>query len=51
MFEFEYGIVLFFFLLPLFRVENHVYLSHGVQVEGAIWRAATRTVARVGDLL
>jgi hypothetical protein len=32
-------------------VENHVYLSHGVQVKGMIWRAATRTVARVGDLL
>jgi hypothetical protein len=32
-------------------VENHVYLSHGVQVEGMIWRAATSTVVRVGDLL
>jgi hypothetical protein len=32
-------------------VENHVYLSHGVQVKCMIWRAATRTVARVGDLL
>jgi hypothetical protein len=26
-------------------------LSHGVQVVGAAWRAATRTVARVGDLV
>jgi hypothetical protein len=26
-------------------------LSHGVQVAGAAWRAATRTVAGVGDLV
>jgi hypothetical protein len=26
-------------------------LSHGVQVAGAAWRAATRTVAEVGDLV
>jgi hypothetical protein len=26
-------------------------LSHGVQVEGAAWRAATRIMARVGDLV
>jgi hypothetical protein len=26
-------------------------LSRGVQVAGAVWRAATRTVARVGDLV
>jgi hypothetical protein len=26
-------------------------LSHGVQVAGAVWRAATRTVAGVGDLV
>jgi hypothetical protein len=26
-------------------------LSHSVQVAGAAWRAATRTVAGVGDLL
>jgi hypothetical protein len=26
-------------------------LSHDVQVAGAAWRAATRTVARVGDLV
>jgi hypothetical protein len=30
-------------------VENHVYLSRGVQVAGAAWRAATRIVAGVGD--
>jgi hypothetical protein len=32
-------------------VENHVCLSRGVQVVGAAWRAATRTVAEVGDLV
>jgi hypothetical protein len=47
MFEFECGI----FLLSLFRSENHVYLSRGVQVAGATWRAAMRTVAGVGDLV
>jgi hypothetical protein len=26
-------------------------LSHGVQVAGAAWRAATRTMAGVGDLV
>jgi hypothetical protein len=36
-FEFESRIVLFcfVFLLPLLRSENHVCLSHGVQVVGA----------------
>jgi hypothetical protein len=32
-------------------VENHVCLSHGVQVVGVTWRAATRTVVGVGDLV
>jgi hypothetical protein len=40
-----------FFPLPLFHVENHVCLSHGVQVAGAAWRTVTRTVAGVGDLV
>jgi hypothetical protein len=35
----------------LFHWENHVCLSRGVQVAGAAWRAATRTVAGVGDLV
>jgi hypothetical protein len=35
----------------MFRLENRVCLSHGVQVAGAAWRAATRTVAGVGDLV
>jgi hypothetical protein len=52
-FEFESGIVLFcfVFLLSLFHLENRVCLSHGVQVAGAAWCAATRTVAGVGDLV
>jgi hypothetical protein len=37
--------------LSLFHVENHVFLSRGVQVSGATWRAATRIVVRVGDLV
>jgi hypothetical protein len=41
----------FVFLLPLFHLENRVCLSRGVQVTGATWRAATRIMARVGDLL
>jgi hypothetical protein len=35
----------------LFRSENHVCLPRGVQVAGAAWRAVTRTVAGVGDLV
>jgi hypothetical protein len=51
MFEFESGIVCFVFLLSLFHLENRVYLSRGVSVAGAAWRAATRTMAGVGDLV
>jgi hypothetical protein len=40
-----------FVFLPLFRSENCVCLSHSVQVAGVAWRAATRTVAGVGDLV
>jgi hypothetical protein len=52
-FEFESGIVLFcfVFLLPLFRSENHVCLSRCVQAAVVAWRAATRTVVGVGDLV
>jgi hypothetical protein len=39
------------FFLPLFRLENHGCLSRGVQVVGAAWHAATRTVAGVEDLV
>jgi hypothetical protein len=49
--EFESGQFHFIFLLLLFRLENHVCLSHGVQVAGAAWCAAMRIVAGVGDLV
>jgi hypothetical protein len=45
------GLFCFVFLLPLFRLENCVCLSRGVQVAGAAWRAATRTMAGVGELV
>jgi hypothetical protein len=35
----------------LFHSKNRVCLSRGVQVAGAAWRAATRIVAEVGDLV
>jgi hypothetical protein len=41
----------FDFLLPLFRSENRVCLSHGVQVAGVAWHAMTRTVAGVRVLV
>jgi hypothetical protein len=41
----------FVFLLLLFCLENHVYLSHGVQVAGAAWYVATWIMAGVGDLV
>jgi hypothetical protein len=50
-FEFESGIVLFYFSFTLFRLENHVCLSRGVHVAGVAWRAATRTMEGVGDLV
>jgi hypothetical protein len=37
--------------LSLFHVENHIFLSHGVQVAGATWQAAMRIMAGVGDLV
>jgi hypothetical protein len=50
-FEFESETFCFVFLLSLFRSENRVCLSRGVQVVGAAWRVAMRTVAGVGDLV
>jgi hypothetical protein len=50
-FEFKFGIVSFCFVLSLFRLENRVCLSRGVQVEGAAWRAAMRIMAGAGDLV
>jgi hypothetical protein len=32
-------------------LENHVCLSRGVQVAGVAWRATTRIMAGVGDLV
>jgi hypothetical protein len=45
------GQVRFVFLLYLFHLENRIYLSHGVQVAGAAWRAVIRIMAGVGDLM
>jgi hypothetical protein len=39
------------FTFTLFRLENRVCLSCGVQVAGATWRAVTRIMAGVGDLV
>jgi hypothetical protein len=50
-FEFESGIVSFWFSSTLFHLENSVCSSRGVQVAGAAWRAAMRIVAGVGDLM
>jgi hypothetical protein len=49
-FEFEFGIVLFCFFIFISFGESH-FLSSGVQVAGAAWRAATITVAGVADLV
>jgi hypothetical protein len=37
--------------LYLFHLKNHVCLSRGVQVSGAAWRAETRIMTGVGDLM
>jgi hypothetical protein len=37
--------------LSLFYLENRVYLSRGVQVAGAAWRASTKIMTGVGDLV
>jgi hypothetical protein len=50
-FEFKSETVLFCFSFIFVSLENRVYLSRGVQVTGAAWRAAMRTVAGVGDLV
>jgi hypothetical protein len=50
-FEFESGIVLFCLSFIFVSLENHVSLSRGVQVVGVVWRAVTRIVAGVGDLV
>jgi hypothetical protein len=49
--EFKFGIVLFCFSSIMVRLENHVCLPRGAQVAGKPWRATTRIVAGVGDLV
>jgi hypothetical protein len=50
-FEFESETVSFYFSFIIVSLENRVCLSRGVEVAGAAWRAAMRTVAGVGDLV
>jgi hypothetical protein len=50
-FEFESGTVSFYFSFTVVLLENHVCLSCGVQVASVAWRAATRTMAGVEDLV
>jgi hypothetical protein len=50
-FEFKSRTVSMVLPLSLYRVENRVCLSHGVQVAGVIYRTAMRIVAGVGDLV
>jgi hypothetical protein len=50
-FEFESRIVLFCRSFIFVLLENRVCLSRCVQVADAAWRAATRTMAGVGDLV
>jgi hypothetical protein len=42
---------LFCFSITFVSLENHVCLSRGVQVVGAAWHVAMRTVAGVEDLV
>jgi hypothetical protein len=42
---------LIFLPLSRFHLKNHVCLSRGVQLVGAVRRAATRIMAGVGDLV
>jgi hypothetical protein len=37
--------------LSLYRVENHICLSRGVQVTGVAWCVVMRIMAGVGDLV
>jgi hypothetical protein len=41
----------FYFSFTFVLLENRVCLSRGVQVAGVAWRATTRTVTGVGDLV
>jgi hypothetical protein len=50
-FKFESRTFRLFVPLFLYRVDNRVCLSHGVQVADASWWTAMRIMARVGDLV
>jgi hypothetical protein len=50
-FEFKSEIALFYFSFTVVSLENRICLSRGVQVACAAWRATTRTVAGVGDMV
>jgi hypothetical protein len=50
-FQFESGTVLFVLPFIFVHLKNHVCLSHGVHVAGAAWRAVTRIVAGIGELM
>jgi hypothetical protein len=50
-FEFKFRTVLFYFSFIFARLKNRVCLSHDVQVASAAWRAATKTVTGIGDLV
>jgi hypothetical protein len=50
-FEFESETFQLFYLYSLYRVENRVCLSRGVQVTSAAWCAAMRIMVVVGDLV
>jgi hypothetical protein len=49
-FEFESGTFRFFTFI-LYRLENRVCLSRGMHVVGVAWRAVTRIMTGVGDLM
>jgi hypothetical protein len=50
-FEFEFGIVSYYFSFTFVSFGELRLLVSCVQVAGAAWCAATRTVAGVGDLV
>jgi hypothetical protein len=49
--EFKSGTFWWFYYLYLVRMQNHIYLSHGVQVVGVAWRAEMMIMVGVGDLV
>jgi hypothetical protein len=49
--EFESRTILFCFSFTFVLLENHIWLSRGVQVVGAAWCAVMRIMVGVGDLV